>query len=247
MWLIEGVVANVVTLIVLYLVGRLVYRVVVRTNLKDFFHLGPSGLVVYASRLAVMPGGSLGRIGLPLSYGGDALPEYELESVNKIERFLSGFHPTSNGSAGVLGQLRWQDTSLEVKLAPAAPGGNITEPGCLISIGSPGYNTVSQWIETRFPDLAVFTATGEMAITGAGSSNSGEAFIVQRAIVPDSEICVFYCAGLSVFGTTAAVDYLLANWKILHKRYEASVNFALIGETDSVTGLFKRIITEKSG
>jgi hypothetical protein len=177
------------------------------------------------------------------------MAEYELNCVNNIDRFLSGFHSTSTAFAGTLGRLRlrWQDMSLNARLAPAAPGGAITEPGCLISIGSPAYNSVSAWIEERFPELAVFAADGsKMEIAGLGSSVSGLDFIVERAVVPDSDICAFYCAGLSVFGTEAAVSYLLSHWRKLNKQYKTAVNFALIGECDGVSGLFKEIKFAKS-
>lgn len=148
------------------------------------------GLVVYASRLAIRPFDSHGTGGERRSYGGDAMAEYESRCANNIERFVSGFHPTPNGVPGTLGRLRfrWQDTSSEVKLAPAAPGGAIAERGCLISIGSPAYNIVSSWIEMRFPELGSFVnSCTEMAISGSGQRRAASG-------LPTAEIrCARYC------------------------------------------------------
>jgi hypothetical protein len=83
------------------------------------------------------------------------MAEYELECVNEIEAFLSGFRPSTGPLSGPLRHLRirWQDTSIRALIAPKTyPDSDHAQT--VIALGSPAYNSVSQYIESNFPDFA---------------------------------------------------------------------------------------------
>jgi hypothetical protein len=230
MWLWEGIISNLVTVAVILGGGGGIYWLTGRRRAKRFFHLGPRGIVVYASQLNVVAGGSTGCDGQPRNYAGRAMAENELNCVNAVERFFSRFRPTWSPLSGPMSRigLRWRDTAVSGVLAPPQATG-IDRGPTIFAIGSPAYNTASGLVEASFPTLARFSSDyHSIEVQGAGSTTDLSAFIVERGFDVEAKTCAFYAAGFTPAATAEAIDYLLGHWKELYRRYGATRSYARV-------------------
>lgn len=104
----------------------------------------------------------------------------------------------------------------------------------LICYGAPDTNFKTFDIEAWAGNTlcqCLSNADGARAFRVAGRFHSAEmreGIVYDKAIIlrlnhwQDSAYCHFVCAGLSEWGSLAAVRYLTRNWKTLHKRFDRS-------------------------
>jgi hypothetical protein len=203
-----------------------------RRRLLAFFGLGNDRRVfIYASRLFVPKGTSLGPDGLPRSFEGVATPDYEAKIMRDIERFFAGFAPRIRWRGAAF--LRWEDIKVETQVSPIAPE-DIKRVGTLIAIGSPGYNVASGLVEERF-DVPVHFAKDnrELALRVGVPLDSAAFGVVQRVVNQSTGQVAFYLAGPSIPGTTAAARYLVHGWSQLARRHRANQFYEVVKATSS--------------
>jgi hypothetical protein len=226
----SGILSNLATVVLLAAVVGVLHWLTRRRKVKKFLHVSNHGIIIYASRIEVLPGGALGADRKRRAFAGPTVSESELSSIDQIEDFLSSLRPTSEMLSSSLTRLRvlWRDTSVKARLAPRDESG-IERSSTLISLGSPAYNIVSAVIERDFARLARFQDDNqEIAIPGVGSTRDVEAFLVERAVNRNLGQCAFYVAGQSQLGTLTAAGYLVSHWEELHKRFPHNQSFAIV-------------------
>jgi hypothetical protein len=214
----ENIVAAVIWSVLVAATVFFVYWFRRRRVLKFFGLQNHARVVIYASRLWVPAYTSLGPDGQERSFEGIASPGYEAKLIAKMYIFFDGWAPLPKWA----GSLSWENIAVEPVVSP--PPGEIEQHATLIAIGSPGYNIVSEAIES---DLA---PPVRFARNEAGYDNSAlelprgsvldDPFngAVQRLVNTSTGQVAFYVGGPSAAGTTAATNYLLREWKTLAKR-----------------------------
>ena len=228
----EGVVGNVLTVLVLILAGRIWigrrYR-----KLLHFFGLSDGRhLAVFTSTLRVRPGGSEGSDGIPRSYKGPAVPLNEVALWSNLAILFE--EQVANTSS-----LPKPFNSLFVKRASVdhatSLNANMPSDASVVTIGSGAYNDISKVIETRRERLAWFDADGTAMKFADGSSDStASRGFIQRLELGGGQV-VFYVAGLSTLGTTAACYHLIRNWAALSRQARGKKSFCWFVETDGLS------------
>jgi hypothetical protein len=210
---VAGILSNLIALVIVAVLGGVSYWLFLRRVLV-FFGLPRKGIrrvLIYTSRLDVPLGASRGIDGSLRSFRGTSVPGYETRIVEQFADFFTrGSHHNR--------LLHWAD--IEVKsLASPASKADIWREGTLITIGSPGYNIVSGAAEDDFNAPVRFTNDNSELATRDGDRVGGTyAGVAMRTVRPTTGQVVFYLAGPSERGTTAAVNYLLSEWRALAKR-----------------------------
>jgi hypothetical protein len=231
MWFAEGLVSDIASVIVLLGVGWIVVRATGRKRAKAFFGIDRE-LVVYCSNLAVR--GALDHRGTVRSYQGGALAENEMECVLALQRFVGRLRTNWWAVTGPLSRigLSWNDASVTFHPCPA-DWRTVRRSGALVTMGSPGYNSLSGQIEREQPNLAVFVNdnTGIAIEDGSASSSEPGTFLLERCVDRARGSRVFYAAGVHQVGTSAAVTYLLNHWQELDGLFGRDETFALLGVT----------------
>jgi len=216
-----GVVVNIASAVAIGLAGFAWYQMARRRRLA-FFGLGGDAdrVVVYASRLCIPRWTSLGPDSSRRSFEGVATPEYEAIKVADIQGFFGGL-----GRVWRTTGLRWGDIQVKALIAPAARE-DVDREATLITIGSPGYNVVSEMVEEQSDTLVRFANdNNNLAKRDKTVVGGADACFVQRLVSPATGQTIFWLAGPTKDGTTAAVDYLLRNWRKLSRRYRRDRSF----------------------
>jgi hypothetical protein len=232
---VEGVLSNLMSLLV---VGALVgaWYFLRRRRLTAFFGLcSVRRILVYGSRLDVPSGGSRGIDGRPRSFAGIATPDYEAALIADIDGFFGRFAPRILRWKDVP-LFRWDDIEVEALVSPGSKGA-MRRDGTVISIGSPGYNVVPQAVEEDLGAAVRFTSNNDgLEIWDGSLVDDVACCFVQRVVDPIAGQVAFYVAGPSAAGTTAAVKYLLKEWRHLAKRYSANQSFYVVLRVTSDDG-----------
>ena len=104
--------------------------------------------------------------------------------------------------------------------------------GALICYGSPDSNFKAFELEAESGGAlcqSTFNDSGERGFRVGGNVHSIEkrdgvtydkAIVLRLAGQQDAGECQVVCAGLSEWGSLAAVHYLVTNWKVLHRRFD---------------------------
>jgi hypothetical protein len=218
-----GVLSNVASVVVVGAPASAWYLVVRRRRLAFFGLRDTRRVTLYASRLYVPSGASVGPDGRPRTFQGIATPDYESTLIASIEGFFAGLARLWRRTG-----LRWGDIDVQALVSPAAKEG-IDREAILIAIGSPGYNVVSGMVEEDLGSLVRF-ANDNRDLVAADGMPVGDAAccFVQRVTSQTTGQVVFYVAGPAAEGTTAAVNYLLRNWRQLAKRYRSGRSFCVV-------------------
>jgi hypothetical protein len=223
-----NILSNVITLIILGLLGLIVFAATQRRRVRSFFELTGTGrLLVYISNLHLHSFDSHGADGVRRSYSGGAVPDYETHLIAAIQQFFDSVTPSIRQRGGRLSFLRWVDINVEI--IPSPPSTDmLRSDGSLLAIGSPGYNAASQAIENDAATLARFADDNMSVQVKDGPLISDPAVAIVQRIVDASGRTTFYLAGPSTQGTTGATLYLLAHWRELAKRYRGSRPFCVV-------------------
>lgn len=213
-----GVAANIVANVVTALLGVLAFRLwflsSTRRRLYAFFGLTKQHprIVIYTSRLFVTKGGSIGPDGTPRTFVGEAIPNYEAELIKDFGAFF-GDSPVVRWSGAAW--LRWADVEVVVQVSPASTA-DMDRASTLITIGSPGYNCVSEAVE-QWGAPARFAADNGLLQLQDGTPLDVMAGALQRVVHPSTGQVAFYAAGPTAPGTSAAAQTLIRDWKQLRK------------------------------
>jgi hypothetical protein len=157
-----------------------------------------------------------------------------LADREQVERFADSeivYGAFSPQAAAMLTALFWRHTGKVLRIATDTELGHKRD-AILICYGTSDSNFKTFDVEARSGGALcqfLVNASGQRVFRLGGQSHSIEnrcGVIYDKAIVlrlaghPDSNHCNVVCAGLSEWGSLAAVYYLTRKWKELHKRFD---------------------------
>lgn len=208
-----NIVANIATALLIVLAARAWFWGT-RRRLYALFGLTKDRprIVIYTSRLFVTEGGSLGPDSTPRRFVGEAIPNYEAELIKDFGAFFAS-SPVIRWSGAAW--LRWADVEVVVQVSPASAA-DMDRSATLITIGSPGYNTVTEAVE-QWGAPVQFAADNGLLRLPDGTQLNVNAGVLQRVVHPSTGQVAFYAAGPTAPGTSAAAQALIRDWKQLRK------------------------------
>jgi hypothetical protein len=216
----ESVGSNVVASVIVVVLGFITVKAwywYTRGRLHRFFGTRTvRRVVIYPSRLWVPRGGSLGVDGARRRFEGVTIPNYEAEIIREFGALFAD-NPVIRWSGDAL--LRWSDIDVVVKVSPASKD-DIEPSATLITIGSPGYNVVSETVEQEWASPVRFISDNSAMVVRKDGSPIRGIGVVQRVVHPATGQVAFYVAGPSEAGTEAAALRLTRDWKPLRKRWK---------------------------
>ncbi len=212
-------------------VGWIVYFFTERRKLLRFFNIEDTKrLVIYLGNLRIIRGGSLGTDDLPRGYSGTTIVYNEQVTATKFKEQFNYLVPSLSESPSFLSKILFSD--IKVISIPSPLTENEIEANCsIISFGSPGYNKVSEVIET-YPETKVRFINDNSAIQLDNIPPLQDTLngFIQRLVMTNdgSTRSIFYVAGLSEHGTIGAANYLINNWKRLQNKYGNNTSFNIV-------------------
>jgi len=224
-----NIASNLLTLVIVGLVGWVVFVGTRRRQLRRFFGLDRSRkLRVYVSRLYIQSGTSLGVDGIRRSFDGSAVTVYEAELIAKIQQFFDSVNPGFRQRWRPLRFLRWKDFDIQVIPSPTSKNEVHWDDPILIT-GSPGYNAASRAAEEDLRSIGRFTDDNRaLQIGNDPPIGEPDCCFVQRAADGVNGRMAFYVAGPSELGTRYATTYLLERWRDLARSYPDGQPFCVV-------------------
>ena len=223
--------------------GYVIYLTSRRKGLKRFFGLRGSRIVnVFVSHLFIKSGGAIGAGGVARSYSGSAVPYGELSFADRFRNVFNVFIPKLADLPGFLKRILLSDIIVNTHLSPH-PSVQLDRSLTTVTTGSPGYNSVSEWVQSNLNPFASFDPNNSsISVPSGGPHINGRVCFVQRLKDTATKNTVFYAAGLSEAGTMGAIHYLQKYWSDLYKTYESDIEFCVLLEVDSSDLTVSRII-----
>ena len=187
-------------------------------------------MVIYLGNLRILEGGSLGTDDLPRGYVGTTVVYSEQITATKYKERFNYLAPSLSETPSFFSKIFFSD--IKVTSVPSPLTENGIEANCsIVSFGSPGYNKVSEIIES-YPETRVRFVNDNSAIQLDNIppiSDTLNGFIQRLVLTNDrSTRSVFYIAGLSEHGTIGAASYLIDNWRHLRKKYGDYTSFNVV-------------------
>jgi hypothetical protein len=240
----QNIVADLLFLGILPVLGWLAYRLARRRPLLRFFGIEHAKrLSVYLSNLRIQPGGALGVDGLPRSFGESAIPAYEAALMPALQRTFNYVVPGMEALPGFLKRLLLSDVSVEVRPSPLAAA-EVESDSTFITVGSPGYNLASGYVEDSLHAIGRFTNDMRaIALPGAPALGGDHYAFVQRA--GNARQQAFYVAGITSRATTGAVRFLATRWRRLAEKYPDGAPFCVVLRVTSEDGSNCHVIYER--
>jgi len=194
---------------------------------KSFFSNGSNRFIAMTSRLNVTASKDFRRS--DRKFAGAAIPDYEIVALRNFSRLLN-FDDT------FLRDLPWTKKIMFLRFPTlaieASPNNVITNENdipsatTIFSIGSPGYNALSEYVENT-ANLAKFI-NDNRSIELDTQSSSNNPFLIQRVGRSAGGYC-FYLAGCTIEGNAQAVKNLILHWKSYRRRFKKN-DFAILFE-----------------
>jgi len=227
--ILQGVASNAIFFILLLVLGG-VWFLFWRRQLLSLFRVSSSKqLTIYLSRIQVQRGGAVGPDGLARTFQGSTVTTIESSCASQIAGLFEYLMPGLQAQPGILKTLLTRDISVSVSPSPQifAPQSVV---GTIVTVGSPGYNSVSAWAQGLNPKAA-FSQNNDRIVTQTNRQITDPTIgVVQILYDAQSQRRVFYLAGLSEAGTSAALLYVALKWQKL---------YSLLGSNDVVCCLVK--------
>ena len=226
-----GIIANIVSTLLLILAGWIIYFFSERRLHLNFFNISSTKrIVIYLSNLRIVQGGSIGPDGMHRNYQGTAVVYTEQIAANKFKDSFNFLAHSFSKSPSYLSKILFSD--INVASIPSPLTNDEIESNCtIISFGSPGYNLVSKKIE-EYAESQIRMANNntEIDIDNIPIITFIDAGFIQRIIKNTNGIqkSAFYVAGLSERGTVGAANYLAKNWKQLNKKFKNDESFIVL-------------------
>lgn len=184
-----------------------------RRNLLSLFHVSKqNGLTIYLSRLQIQPNTALGYDGNTKSFSGATVTAAEVAAASALANLFDFVIPGLENQPGILKSIFMRNVSVHIQPSPLSVD-SIPKDRTLVAVGSPGFNSVSAWIQQSLdplikfsPDNASYLARGQQPFADLTQG------MVQVLWDADHARRIFYVAGLSELGTYAAVLYLGRKW-----------------------------------
>lgn len=226
--IIGGLISDFIFLILIIVTGWTIYFFTERRRLLRFFNIeGTKRLVIYLGNLRITRGGSLGTDGLPRGYSGTTIVYSEQLTATKFKERFNYLVPSLSESPSFLSKILFSD--IKVISIPSPLTENEIEANCsIISFGSPGYNKVSEVIESyQATKVRFINDNSAIQLDNIPPLQDTTNGFIQRLVINNdgSTRSVFYVAGLSEHGTIGAANYLINNWKRLYDKYGSNSSF----------------------
>lgn len=200
------------------------YKCTKRRSLLEFFGLnGNKKVIIYTSNLLITQKGAASDFrGLPRSYTGFSVPYYEVTMLPPLIRLFNVIVPGASSLPGILKALTLSDVEVEYLASPLSESEIDKTNVVIFSFGSPGYNIVSEYIQSRlFPKMLmvkdnmqiIYPKTKEIIEEGRNVA------FLQKVFDRENKRWIFYTAGIDENGTKGALFYLIKNWAKLSKIY----------------------------
>lgn len=224
MW--ETLLTNILLPVLLFFLGSSWYLFHHRA-LRSLFQVGKNkSLIIYLSRIEVLPTGSLGVDGVPRNFAGPAVTASEASAAARLAGIFEYLIPGLESQPGILKRLFIRDISVSVQPSPTSVQ-QIPRDASIVTVGAPGYNCVSQWAQRQLNPKVVFSPNNDALVTHAGRSLSDPATgMVQVLYDAQNSRRVFYLGGITEVGTLASLLYLALNWRELKKNIGKQEVFA---------------------
>ena len=153
--------------------------------------------------------------------------------------------PGLEDPSGLLRRVILSDVELVAQVAPTTPAGTDFSSS-LISLGSPGYNGTSAWIEATLNPVARFIQNNNaIEVQGNPPYTSGVHAFLQRIRIGDGPHVAFYAAGMSEGATVTAAYFLASRWSYLYRRFGDRENFCLVLEVVAANPTTPKILLER--
>lgn len=204
-----------------------------RRKLLRFFGVTQAkpSLRIYASNLDIVPGGARDFRGTPRSYQGSAIPEYEFLAVEPVARL---FHSRllENIPAEWRERLErrfWYLHDVQPILTVSPMNEQDIEFDNLISLGSSGYNVVTDYYERHHKMKIHFDLSDtKTPFKIRDGRRKGEGFpltqgvdmsILEKIRDVSHGTVVFISAGWDINGTRGGLQFLVNNWERLRRAF----------------------------
>jgi len=227
--ILSGVLANLAFLIILIAFAWIIFISTKRRTLYGFFNIKSSQrLVLYLSNLRIIKGGTIGIDNKTRNYEGTAVTFYEYLVSDTFRRiFYYPIQPLIE-QPGILKRILFSDVNVQILKSPLEKS-EIDNNASIISIGSPGYNAVSKYIEEDLNSNCRFDKDYvHISIKGIPSISDPTQAFIERIIDSNNNRSVFYVAGISEAGTTGAMHILTMEWNRLRKKYGNDKPFVIV-------------------
>ena len=229
----ENLAADAVFLLILIVLGSGFYLWGRRKLLGLFGLKAGQPLTVYLSRVFVISGGSVGPDSRPRSFQGPTVTAAEAQAAAALAQQFSFLVPGLDDQPGILRKLTIRDR--QILILPSPPSmREVRDDEVIVSVGSPGYNAVSAWIESNLRPKVRFAESGDHFVfeSGRTSAETRDGFI-QILFDDRTKRRFFYVAGLAEAGTSAALLYLARDWKRIASDYANHGQFTAIVRADT--------------
>jgi hypothetical protein len=215
--MLEGLAGSVIFSIVTLALGSGWFLLRRRRLLKLFRVSKDCGLTIYLSRLQILQGGAIDFHGTPRSFAGPVVTAAEAGAATVLGSIFEYLIPGLESRSGILKTLFTRDISVSVEPSPAQVSA-LPSDRTVVAVGSPGYNCVSEWIESALNPLIRFDVNkSSMLPQGLQSVTDPSQGMVQVLWDANHSRRVLYVAGLSEAGTAAALLYLGRKWDELRR------------------------------
>ena len=187
-----------------------------RRALLSLFQVGKSKrLVIYLSRVEVVQGGSVGVGGVVRSFAGPTVTASEASAATLLAGIFEYLIPGLESQPGILKTLFTRDISVFVQPSPILVQ-QIPQEVPIVTVGSPGYNCVSEWAQRQLNPKVAFSPNNNALVTHTGRSLVDPATgMVQVLYDAHNDRRVFYVGGITEVGTQAGLLYLALKWRDL--------------------------------
>ena len=136
---------------------------------------------------------------------------------------------------GALRSVRFDDIDCMIDSSPERLD-DVSKSRTIVTLGSSGYNSVSDWVERSFNPLGRFANNMQSVnVQGRPPTNALTGMLI-RARHPSTGQVAYYAAGPSELATIRAASYLIDNWRALAREYPRSMPFCVVLEADPTPG-----------
>jgi hypothetical protein len=235
--ILNNIIANIVSTILIGLIGVVVYFIFFITERKKFYKFlgiskNNSNLRIYLSRLEIVAGGTIGFEPIRKGYIGPSISKIEYEGalliINQIKHNIIALLPKRLIDWISQKNISFHILEPSIEISPQLVEEIIYDN--LIVIGSGIYNLVAKTFlvhpSCNFHFIKNEEGVRKIIVKGpdtnqllSGGSMGDEVAVIQRINDLTTGITIFLCSGISGEGTYGATRYLSENWKILQKKY----------------------------
>lgn len=227
--ILAGVIANVIFFALTIAIGWSTFLIVRRRKLLKFFGIGQTKrITVYLSNIRVIQGGSIGTDGHRRAYSGTTVTLGEAVQASLFQALFSYLIPGLSNQPGILKHLFVSDVKVIILPSPLKEE-DIDRSSTIVTLGSPGYNVISEWTERKLtPRMKFINNNAAIAVNGLPNITDGKQAFVQRLFDSENKRWVFYVAGISELGTIGAAYFLASQWRVLYKMHGTEDQFSHI-------------------